>query len=195
MLRLVSSQVRNRARVNRANEFVFRKATYSTSLIRLCSAPQNKNVSTDKKEKPNIIATITTGVKGAVTSVVDAVKNPKETWKAIKEVADHYWLGSKLLWSEIKVAKDILSRVFEGHSMTRRERIQLIRTSTDIFRLVPFSVFIIVPFMELLLPFALKLFPNMLPSTFQVFCLFSVNYSPSKFADCAANFAPFQRIH
>uniref|UniRef100_A0A7S3GSB9 Mitochondrial proton/calcium exchanger protein n=1 Tax=Spumella elongata TaxID=89044 RepID=A0A7S3GSB9_9STRA len=85
----------------------------------------------------------------------------------IKEVADHYWLGSKLLWSDIKVAKDILSRVFEGHSMTRRERIQLIRTSTDIFRLVPFSVFVIVPFMELLLPFALKLFPNMLPSTFQ----------------------------
>ena len=36
----------------------------------------------------------------------------------------------------------------------------------DLFRLVPFSVFIIVPFMELLLPVALKLFPGMLPSTF-----------------------------
>lgn len=34
-------------------------------------------------------------------------------------------------------------------------------------RLVPFSVFLIVPFMELLLPVALKLFPNMLPSTFE----------------------------
>ena len=34
------------------------------------------------------------------------------------------------------------------------------------FRLVPFSVFIIVPFMELLLPVALMLFPGMLPSTF-----------------------------
>ena len=34
------------------------------------------------------------------------------------------------------------------------------------FRLVPFSVFVIVPFMELLLPVALKLFPGMLPSTF-----------------------------
>ncbi len=31
---------------------------------------------------------------------------------------------------------------------------------------MPFSVFIIVPFMELLLPVALKLFPGMLPSTF-----------------------------
>ena len=36
----------------------------------------------------------------------------------------------------------------------------------DVFRLVPFSVFVIVPFMELLLPVALKLFPGMLPSTF-----------------------------
>ncbi|WMV56811.1 hypothetical protein MTR67_050196, partial [Solanum verrucosum] len=35
------------------------------------------------------------------------------------------------------------------------------------FRLVPFAVFIIVPFMEFLLPVFLKLFPNMLPSTFQ----------------------------
>lgn len=172
MLRLVSIQLRNRARITRSNEFLLKKVTYSSSSIRLCSIPPNKNAVSDKKEKPSIITSITTGVKGAVTSVVDAVKNPKETWKMIKEVADHYWLGSKLLWSDIKVAKDILSRVFEGHSMTRRERIQLIRTSTDIFRLVPFSVFIIVPFMELLLPFALKLFPNMLPSTFQVKSMF-----------------------
>jgi LETM1 and EF-hand domain-containing protein 1 len=34
-------------------------------------------------------------------------------------------------------------------------------------RLVPFAVFIVIPFMELLLPIALKLFPNMLPSTYE----------------------------
>lgn len=44
---------------------------------------------------------------------------------------------------------------------------QLRRTTSDILRLVPFAVFILVPFMELLLPVALKLFPNMLPSTFE----------------------------
>jgi hypothetical protein len=56
---------------------------------------------------------------------------------------------------------------------------QLVRTVSDLFRLVPFSVFIIVPFMELLLPLALKLFPGMLPSTFTskvpfflLFCLY-----------------------
>lgn len=41
------------------------------------------------------------------------------------------------------------------------------RTTADLFRLVPFLVFIVVPFMEFLLPVALKLFPNMLPSTFK----------------------------
>lgn len=50
--------------------------------------------------------------------------------------------------------------------MTRRENRQLVRTVGDLFRLVPFSVFILVPFMEFLLPVALKLFPGMLPSTF-----------------------------
>ncbi|XP_060038448.1 LETM1 domain-containing protein LETM2, mitochondrial isoform X2 [Erinaceus europaeus] len=44
---------------------------------------------------------------------------------------------------------------------------QLLRTCVDFFRLVPFMVFIIVPFMEFLLPVFLKLFPEMLPSTFE----------------------------
>lgn len=41
------------------------------------------------------------------------------------------------------------------------------RTVTDLARLVPFSIFILIPFMELLLPVAIKMFPNMLPSTFE----------------------------
>lgn len=45
--------------------------------------------------------------------------------------------------------------------------IKLRRTTQDLLRLIPFAVFVIVPFMEFLLPVALKLFPNMLPSTFE----------------------------
>ena len=41
------------------------------------------------------------------------------------------------------------------------------RTVQDLGRVIPFSMFIIVPFAELLLPIALKLFPNMLPSTYE----------------------------
>jgi LETM1 and EF-hand domain-containing protein 1 len=50
--------------------------------------------------------------------------------------------------------------------LTERFVLQLKRTTQDLLRLIPFSFFLIVPFMELLLPVALKLFPNMLPSTF-----------------------------
>ena len=32
---------------------------------------------------------------------------------------------------------------------------------------MPFAFFVIVPFMEFLLPFALRLFPGMLPSTYE----------------------------
>ena len=110
---------------------------------------------------------VVTTAKQIVTSIADVVKNPRATWQYIKHEANHYWLGSKLLWSEITLANRILYRVLQGFGMTRRERKQLIRTSMDVFRLVPFAIFVIVPFMEFLLPFALRLFPNMLPSTFQ----------------------------
>ncbi|KAL6856929.1 hypothetical protein ACP4OV_018311 [Aristida adscensionis] len=79
----------------------------------------------------------------------------------------HYWLGTKLLWADVRISSRLLVKLASGKSLSRRERQQLTRTTADIFRLVPFAVFIIVPFMEFLLPVFLKLFPNMLPSTFQ----------------------------
>ena len=81
--------------------------------------------------------------------------------------AHHYYMGSKLLAADVRTAKALLGRTLRGSTLSRRERKQLLRTTTDLFRLVPMSVFVLVPFMEFALPFALKLFPNMLPSTFQ----------------------------
>jgi len=43
----------------------------------------------------------------------------------------------------------------------------LVRVTADIARLVPLSFFILVPMMEFALPIALRLFPNLLPSTFE----------------------------
>ncbi|GAB2277146.1 hypothetical protein Dimus_011853 [Dionaea muscipula] len=89
-------------------------------------------------------------------------------WKdEFKSMLQHYWLGTKLLWADVRICSRLLLKLAGGKSLSRRERQQLTRTTADIFRLVPFAVFIIVPFMELLLPVFLKLFPNMLPSTFQ----------------------------
>ncbi|CAL5214285.1 unnamed protein product [Lathyrus oleraceus] len=79
----------------------------------------------------------------------------------------HYWLGCKLLWADVRISSRLLLKLANGKNLSRRERQQLTRTTADIFRLVPVAVFIIVPFMEFLLPVFLKVFPNMLPSTFQ----------------------------
>ncbi|KAL1692318.1 LETM1-like protein-domain-containing protein [Schizophyllum commune] len=91
----------------------------------------------------------------------------KRVWKKVKHEAEHYWNGSKLLVSEVRISARLQWKILHGETLTRRERRQLRRTTQDLLRLVPFAVFVVVPFMELLLPVALKLFPNMLPSTFE----------------------------
>jgi len=88
-------------------------------------------------------------------------------WHVTKETALHYWHGSKLLAADIRVAWKLLGRVVAGRSLSRREHNLLVRVSADIARLVPLSFFILVPMMEFALPFALRLFPNLLPSTFE----------------------------
>lgn len=106
-------------------------------------------------------------VRGAAAGTWNVIRHPRQTWEHIKMEARHYYLGSKLLVKEVKIATNIVKRLLEGHGMTRRERNQLIRTTVDVFRVIPLSIFVLVPFMEFALPFALRLFPNMLPSTFQ----------------------------
>ncbi|KAF9983594.1 hypothetical protein BGZ65_001628 [Modicella reniformis] len=104
-----------------------------------------------------------------------AIVQPKKSlWERFKNEMIHYWHGTKLLGKEIKISTKLAGRLLHGLKLTRREQRQasgtnkvLRRTTGDLLRLLPFSVFLIVPFMELLLPVALKLFPNMLPSTFE----------------------------
>jgi LETM1 and EF-hand domain-containing protein 1 len=93
---------------------------------------------------------------------------PKLTiWQKVKKEANHYWDGTKLLVTEVKISSRLALKMAAGYELTRREHRQLQRTVQDLGRLVPFSVFVLVPFAELLLPVALKLFPNMLPSTYE----------------------------
>lgn len=79
----------------------------------------------------------------------------------------HMWTGSKLLAADVRVSSKILRRVTQGKQLTRRERNFIVQTGVDLARLVPFSLFLIIPLAELALPLALRFFPNMLPSQFQ----------------------------
>ncbi|XP_071579036.1 mitochondrial proton/calcium exchanger protein isoform X2 [Temnothorax nylanderi] len=104
-----------------------------------------------------------------VDSVVKASEQPKKAviWQKIKGEILHYYHGFRLLGLDMKVSAKLIWRILHGKELSRREHRLLIKTTGDMFRLIPFSVFIIVPFMEFLLPVAIKLFPGMLPSTFQ----------------------------
>lgn len=102
-------------------------------------------------------------------AVAKAEENKKmmTLWAKIKHEAQHYWDGTKLLATEVRISSKLALKMAAGYELTRREHRQLHRTVQDLGRLVPFSVFVIVPFAELLLPVALRLFPNLLPSTYE----------------------------
>ncbi|KAJ3212718.1 hypothetical protein HDU67_003635 [Dinochytrium kinnereticum] len=113
---------------------------------------------------------ITTSTSVPTTPAASAVETPepkKSLLVRIKEEARHYWHGTKLLGAEVSISWRLIKKLLNGHTLTRRENRQLRRTAADIFRLIPFVVIVAIPFLELLLPFLLYLFPNMLPSTFE----------------------------
>nr|XP_046243893.1 LETM1 domain-containing protein LETM2, mitochondrial isoform X2 [Scatophagus argus] len=103
----------------------------------------------------------------AVPPVQEKAVLKKSLYQRIVDELKHYYNGFRLLGIDIKIAGRMVWRLLHGQVLTRRERRRLMRTCADLFRLVPFMVFIIVPFMEFLLPVFLKLFPEMLPSTFE----------------------------
>lgn len=131
-------------------------------------------VSTDSAKATIVTGTSTTlDAKASTTSVENKEKSEDKSkkkltiWKRVKKEAVHYWDGTKLLGKEIEISFRLALKMAAGYELSRRENRQLKRTTEDLIRLVPFLVFVIVPFAELLLPVALKLFPNMLPSTYE----------------------------
>ncbi|KAL4707601.1 hypothetical protein ACJJTC_001646 [Scirpophaga incertulas] len=121
------------------------------------------------KPSSKVEATVETIKKG----IEEKEKLPKKEQKkkSLKEkIMDelrHYYHGFRLLFIEIRISSSLLIRILKGDTLTRREHRLLVTTIGDLFRMVPFIVFIAVPFLEFTLPFFIKLFPNMLPSTFE----------------------------
>lgn len=104
----------------------------------------------------------------------DALKSPRkaatfvaQSWRDLGGWARHMLAGVRLLYADVRVSGKILGKISHGKAITRRERNFIVQTGVDLARLVPFSLFLIIPLAEFALPFALRLFPNMLPSQFQ----------------------------
>ena len=82
-------------------------------------------------------------------------------------MALHYYHGTKLLIADTKIAWRLVGKLARGKTLSRREHNLLVRVLADLARIIPLTFFLVVPFMEFALPFALRLFPNLLPSTFE----------------------------
>lgn len=123
------------------------------------NAPPNLPIDTIQ---PN--ATVTPS--DALLSSVSTLPLSTRIWNKVKHEARHYWHGTKLLAAETRISWYIVKQVLHGKELTRRERKQLQRSASDLLRLVPFLAIVLIPFAELALPILLKLFPNLLPSTF-----------------------------
>ena len=141
------------------------------------SQKSDSSLSADTAQQPTTTSTTvtqeaTTPSESSSSTAVETKEKDKPEkkltiWQKVKKEAVHYWDGTKLLGKEIRISFRLALKMAAGYELSRRESRQLKRTTQDLVRLVPFSVFVIVPFAELLLPVALKLFPNMLPSTYE----------------------------
>mmetsp|Transcript_61079 Transcript_61079/g.181994 ORF Transcript_61079/g.181994 Transcript_61079/m.181994 type:complete len:502 (-) Transcript_61079:13-1518(-) len=107
------------------------------------------------------------------TLTVAFVRDPrivKEWYEDIRDAVVHFgrWVatGFRLFGADVRASFYLMKRVVRGYPLTVRQRKLLVRTTSDCLKLIPFSFFIVVPFAELALPFFLRIFPGMLPSTF-----------------------------
>lgn len=59
----------------------------------------------------------------------DPAQAPLSTriWKKVKHEAQHYWHGTKLLVSEVRISSRLQWKILHGETLTRRERRQVCR--------------------------------------------------------------------
>lgn len=76
--------------------------------------------------KPNPPAT-TSDAKASPPATKEAHPAPLSTrvWKKVKHEAQHYWHGTKLLVSEVRISSRLQWKILQGDTLTRRERRQV----------------------------------------------------------------------
>jgi LETM1 and EF-hand domain-containing protein 1 len=148
---------RSTTKLEFSNPYI-RQISYTSSLLSEKPSSKIEETVNAVKEKAQQEA------DGKEVATVKPTKTIKQ--KVIDEVM-HYYHGFKLLGLNAKISFKLALKKMRGQDLTRREHNLFVETVADLFRLLPFSVFIIVPFLEFTLPIFIKIFPGMLPTTFQ----------------------------
>lgn len=162
---LPATQVPAVSRVTAPHRLLWRAPLYAPIFVPF--APRISRYSTATAHAPEAVpATLGASVPSTERRRLSASQLKTKIVEKAKEELHRLVEGSKQLGRNTKTAATLLHGVLRGNTLTRRERLLMIRTVSDLIRMVPFIVIVVVPFAEFALPVLLKLFPNMLPSTF-----------------------------
>lgn len=94
--------------------------------IALPSLRHIRPVSTNPQKSPSPQNTPSSPSESS--SLATAVDKPPllpRVWKAVKDGASHYWHGSKLLVSEVRISGRLQWKLLHGEALTRREKRQV----------------------------------------------------------------------
>lgn len=97
------------------------------SSLRFQSTDSSRNASTSSTTPTAEPKPTPTPTPPQPKDVSTAVQAPLMTrvWKKVKHEAAHYWAGSKLLVSEVRISGRLQWKILHGESLTRRERRQV----------------------------------------------------------------------
>lgn len=105
---------------------------FSTHSPRYAENPRNASPADSQPTQPSDGPTAEPKTQTPpVTKEVSTAQAPLATrvWKKVKHEAQHYWHGSKLLVSEVRISGRLQWKLLHGESLTRRERRQVCITS------------------------------------------------------------------
>lgn len=153
------------------------ETTTTTATATESTATETEKVVTNKSKdvkKPKLTDKVMIFLKKLGDIILLSCKSPHDGWLELckllhpaKVGLQHLWLNCKVFGNDMKMGTKLAIRKIKGYELTRRESKRLAQAYADAFRMVPFSLFLVVPFLEFTLPFFLMFFPNMLPTSFR----------------------------
>jgi LETM1 and EF-hand domain-containing protein 1 len=113
--------------VLRSHPLAPRRAAAVVSSRRLQSSKASPGSSTQEKQNVSVDPAASLETKASPPTPKEPKQAPLMTraWKKVKHEAAHYWHGSKLLVSEVRISARLQWKILHGESLTRRERRQV----------------------------------------------------------------------